>query len=397
MVSGLDDAQGVAVGRRLRAFRAADHHVGAGPVLHDHRLPHPVGQLLRHQARRHVGHRPGRDRHDHPDRPARIGLRHGGQHAQTENCERDMPRTFILPAINVPPAASRRSLRCDARSSQRYEPASIRHDVALVLVEGLALEGGGGARIGCGRVGMASSDKTTLLHALVIDRAAAKAPATRRRRAWRIAAIYGALASVAVFGVVWLLLSRTPMVDGAERAIAQAGPGAAAAQPASVASDSPKGGLAASGYVVARRKATVAAGDYRQGGRGADRGRYDGERRPGGGQARQRARRARPRARPVARAGGRGGGPGDRGRSAGCRAHPRAHAQPVAEEFRQRGRPHQGRSARQRAARPAQAGAGRARDRHASTPSAPPRCSTSTASARRSPASWSTAAPSPAR
>ena len=60
-------------------------------------------------------------------------------------------------------------------------------------------------------------------------------------------------------GVVWLLLSRTPVVDGAERAIAQAGPTAAAAQPASIASDSPKGGLAASGYIVARRKATVAA------------------------------------------------------------------------------------------------------------------------------------------
>jgi len=106
---------------------------------------------------------------------------------------------------------------------------------------------------------MERSDKTTLLHALVINRAEAKPSAPPRRRVWRIAAIYGALAFALALAVLWLVLARAPMVDRAERAIAQAGPSTASAQQTSIGSDVPKGGLAASGYIVARRKATVAA------------------------------------------------------------------------------------------------------------------------------------------
>jgi HlyD family secretion protein len=105
------------------------------------------------------------------------------------------------------------------------------------------------------------NEKTALLHALAINRAEANAaaPAPRRARIWPILAVSAAIVSLAALGIVWLLTVRFPASDGGERAVAQAGLGTAAAQPAPGVSDSPRGGLAASGYIVARRKATVAA------------------------------------------------------------------------------------------------------------------------------------------
>src|SRR5262245_29207684 len=99
------------------------------------------------------------------------------------------------------------------------------------------------------------NDKTALLHALVINRAEANAPAPRRARVWPIVAVSVAVVSLAALGIVWLLTARVPASDG----VAQVGLGSAAAQPVAPAADVPRGGLAASGYIVARRKATVAA------------------------------------------------------------------------------------------------------------------------------------------
>jgi len=83
---GADQAQRVAVGRRLRAFAAAENHRGARLVDHDDRLAEPLLQRLRGEPRRDVGHRADRDRHDHLDRPVRISLRagRGGGHAGGE-------------------------------------------------------------------------------------------------------------------------------------------------------------------------------------------------------------------------------------------------------------------------------------------------------------------------
>src|SRR5262245_45064369 len=105
------------------------------------------------------------------------------------------------------------------------------------------------------------NDKTALLHALVINRAEANAPAPtlQRARLWPIVAVSAAVVSLAALGIVWLLTATLPASDGAGGAVAQVGLGTASAQPAAPAADSRRGGLAASGYIVARRKATVAA------------------------------------------------------------------------------------------------------------------------------------------
>ena len=161
-------------------------------------------------------------------------------------------------------------------------------------------------------------DKTKLLHALSIDRAQAGAP--RRAVPWLKLTAAATVSLLLVAGIAWLMTSQPAAMDGAARKTTEVQPSPA------VTPEPRRGGLSASGYIVARRKATVAAEITGkvvevliEEGMMVDRG-------PGGGQARQRAGRARPRARPVARARGRRRGAGDRGRSAGRRTHPRAHA-----------------------------------------------------------------------
>src|SRR5450631_2882155 len=89
-------------------------------------------------------------------------------------------------------------------------------------------------------------DKTTLLDQLRIDRSAPPA-ARRTRRAWLPWAVGGLLA---VSGLLWWLLRPTPVpvhVVSARAAPSEAGARAAGSV------------LDASGYVVARRQATVAS------------------------------------------------------------------------------------------------------------------------------------------
>jgi RND family efflux transporter MFP subunit len=96
-------------------------------------------------------------------------------------------------------------------------------------------------------------DKTELLQALAIDRKGDDRP---RRRA----ALWPKLAAGAVvlvlLGAAWLLHEPT---GGTERAAVNAEPAATSQRPAAAPSEPARTGLSASGYIVARRKATVAA------------------------------------------------------------------------------------------------------------------------------------------
>src|ERR1700736_2346421 len=102
-----------------------------------------------------------------------------------------------------------------------------------------------------------TEDKTKLLRSLAIDRSAGEAtPAARRR--WLLPAAGGAIVvAAAVIGV--FVLSELRALGHADPVVAQsrAPPAPQPQQPAPVAND--PGALVASGYVVARRKATVAA------------------------------------------------------------------------------------------------------------------------------------------
>jgi RND family efflux transporter MFP subunit len=106
-------------------------------------------------------------------------------------------------------------------------------------------------------------DRTKLLHSLAIDRTAGAArPRGRVRPLWTIAA----LAALIVAGAaLWLAFPRSDASHRAAAAAAVVSESAPAPRPpaAERASSAPArakpGGLTASGYVVARRKATVAA------------------------------------------------------------------------------------------------------------------------------------------
>ncbi len=64
------DADGVAVGRRVGAGARADVGGAAGAVLHDQRLTPALVQLVAEDAGDDVGGAAGPDRHDRPDRTA---------------------------------------------------------------------------------------------------------------------------------------------------------------------------------------------------------------------------------------------------------------------------------------------------------------------------------------
>lgn len=110
-------------------------------------------------------------------------------------------------------------------------------------------------------------DRTRLLHSLSIDRTGT--PAAAPRRLWTIA-IGGAVVGIAAAAGVWFY-PPTATGPGPTRTVTEAAPpapatsgqsagGQAAGQPAVPATAArPRAGLSASGYVVARRKATVAA------------------------------------------------------------------------------------------------------------------------------------------
>lgn len=104
-----------------------------------------------------------------------------------------------------------------------------------------------------------TDEKTKLLRSLAIDRSAdAAAPVSSGRSRWLLAAGAGvvvmAAAAVAVFG-----LPEWPAPRSAEPAVAQSPALTSPQPPQPSAAKKDTGTLAASGYVVARRKATVAA------------------------------------------------------------------------------------------------------------------------------------------
>ena len=104
-----------------------------------------------------------------------------------------------------------------------------------------------------------TEEKTKLLRSLAIDRGASEAaPPTKARSRWLLPAIVGvvviAAAAVAVFG-----LPEFRGLRSAEPVVAKAPEAAAPQPPPQSMAKKDAGALAASGYVVARRKATVAA------------------------------------------------------------------------------------------------------------------------------------------
>jgi len=71
----IDDADRIAVGRRLCARLAAENACGAAAIFNDDGLPETLLQFLHRAAHDDVGHTAGRDRYDHADRPIGIVLR----------------------------------------------------------------------------------------------------------------------------------------------------------------------------------------------------------------------------------------------------------------------------------------------------------------------------------
>jgi RND family efflux transporter MFP subunit len=106
-------------------------------------------------------------------------------------------------------------------------------------------------------------DRAKLLRSLAIDRQEAGQP-SETRMSWRVPVLAGAVALAALVAGLWLLLPQVWIGGGAEPGVPAAVKADAAAPrevpaPASAAAPRQAGGLSASGYVVARRKATVAA------------------------------------------------------------------------------------------------------------------------------------------
>ena len=103
-------------------------------------------------------------------------------------------------------------------------------------------------------------DRVKLLHSLAIERDGAKPSAPARPTLPRMLPklVTGLLVLIAIIvAVVWLVPQLG--VGRAEQTAPAQTASPSPASPAPQAADTPRGGLAASGYVVARRKATVAA------------------------------------------------------------------------------------------------------------------------------------------
>jgi HlyD family secretion protein len=94
-------------------------------------------------------------------------------------------------------------------------------------------------------------DKSDLLKSLRIDRGGERGMAGARGASWLAPVVVGVLALAIGLGAGWMLKGAKP------QATPKAAPAAAA--PSAKGPAAPGGGLVASGYVVARRQATVAA------------------------------------------------------------------------------------------------------------------------------------------
>src|SRR5207245_8581357 len=72
------DEERVAIGLGFRGLRGADVAARASHVLDVELAAEALRQLLRYQARCHIGRTAGRKRNDYADGPRRIGLTPGG-------------------------------------------------------------------------------------------------------------------------------------------------------------------------------------------------------------------------------------------------------------------------------------------------------------------------------
>ena len=95
--SGRPEQQRVAVRLGARRGLGTERGARAGPVLDDHLLSEPAGQLVRDQASHRVDRAARRKRHDHLDQPRGILLRCGGSGGNEpstgseQRCEHDSP------------------------------------------------------------------------------------------------------------------------------------------------------------------------------------------------------------------------------------------------------------------------------------------------------------------
>jgi RND family efflux transporter MFP subunit len=104
-----------------------------------------------------------------------------------------------------------------------------------------------------------TDEKTKLLRSLAIDRGTGEAaPPTGRRLRWLLPAIAGVVVGAAIVAAV-LVVPEFRIPRGAESDVAKSSPASAPQPPQQDIAKKDAGVLAASGYVVARRKATVAA------------------------------------------------------------------------------------------------------------------------------------------
>src|SRR5262245_2969623 len=102
-----------------------------------------------------------------------------------------------------------------------------------------------------------AEDRVKLLRSLAIDRGEAEQPPPAPQRSWSKPMVLGVVVLAALAAGLWLLVTQ-PGIDGqVERRAAPAAErtGALPSAPAPATETRQAGGLAASGYVVARRKA----------------------------------------------------------------------------------------------------------------------------------------------
>ncbi len=78
----------VAVGRRLGDPQHPRHPAGAADILDDDLLPQDLPHPLPDKPAQDVGGASGRERNDHGNGPARIGLGRSGRQARKADCER---------------------------------------------------------------------------------------------------------------------------------------------------------------------------------------------------------------------------------------------------------------------------------------------------------------------
>ena len=102
------------------------------------------------------------------------------------------------------------------------------------------------------------NERAKLLHSLTIERADTRV-SPPRRRLWPVVAATSLGVVVVMAGLAWYFAPELASLRPVEQAAAVAPVSSPPSSATAAAADATRGGLVASGYVVARRKATVAA------------------------------------------------------------------------------------------------------------------------------------------